>query len=572
MKRSNSHFDEIEELLSFSYRNFGNSIQEYTRPYSPDSPLGYCYKYSSSGITIYNVVTSPIGKPETDRRIKAHEYGHIILGHLNGIHEELDSRVLWTINNNRAALIEGINKSLGIDYADKLLKRVIDDPSVNHSLHNIAMDFEVNQQILSSEDVEEMESDISEVMINNSPELQKIKEVLDNQDTSNLSDEEMEKYKKIKEAFDKKIASAKIKLMLPERYHFPDGTPFPKDLTYPDYLMLIVKNLDQFVKMLISIKMGKSGDTMEISDSDLQNELNNNGGQSNSGDGDNDSGEGGSGGMSSFDDLLDSCGISRNGGAGDQYKGCRESPSDTQDGSSFDHSSESRDEADNSRKTGKITSSGGIGCGSSGGSSSKLDPTLESNKDSVDEAIDEVIQNYHSKVCCGFDIKKDMNYLYNRGINRKVLMPVYHLRVKMISTPKIVFLIDVSGSMNSSLVSRILNTISKKMRNIKKGLKYDIITWSTKLRDHFKDLDPFKPSPRIDIGGGTRLAEGIKYFRDNYDQSSILVLISDFEDYLDEWEKETSKMSGYELYGFCYGWSSCDRDIKNFKIRNFRNQ
>ena len=559
MKRPISHFEDLEELVSFSYQNFGNSLQVYTKQFSPSSPLGYCYKYSSHGITIYNVVTCPIGKPETDLRIKAHELGHITLGHLQGIHEELDSRILWTINNDRAALIDGINKSLGIDYADKLLNRVIDDPSLNHSLHNIAMDFEVNQQILSSEDIEEMETDITDFMMESNPMYQKMKDALNSPDDPNLTQDQKEEMEKVRKEIERQLASSKIKLMLPERYHFPDGTPFPKDLTYPEYLMLIIQNLDQFVKMLVSIKNGGNGDTSEVSDQDLQDAL--------SGDGS----DQGSGGMSSLDDLLDSCGMSPGqGNPGDKYQGCRQDPGDNQNGHSFDHATESRDEADDAREKGQISSSPGTGCGDSGGGTGDLDAS-QGPKDPVDEAIDEVINNFKAKVC-SFEIKKDMTYLYNRGINRAVIMPVYHTKVKTTSNPKIVFLIDVSGSMDTNLVSRILNSIAKKMKGIKKGLKYDIIAWSTCLCSHFENIDPSKPVPKIRVGGGTRMAKGIKYFREKYDNSSVLVLISDFEDYLDEWEKETSGMPEYDIYGFCYGWSECKRKIKNFKIRNFKSR
>ena len=96
MKKDISHFENLENFVEFSYGNFGNSLQVYERPFSLDSPLGYCYKYSDKGVTIYTVVHSPIGKEHTDRRIVAHEYGHLTLGHLDGIHEDLDGRVLWT--------------------------------------------------------------------------------------------------------------------------------------------------------------------------------------------------------------------------------------------------------------------------------------------------------------------------------------------------------------------------------------------------------------------------------------------------------------------------------------------
>ena len=236
MKRPISHFEDLENLIGFSYSNFGNSLQLFERPFSVESPLGYCYKYQGNGIVIYNVVHCPTGKGHTDRRIVAHEYGHIVLGHLDGIHEELDGRILWTIQHDRAELIKGINEELGIDYADKLLNRVIDDPQLNHSLHNIAMDFEVNQQILSKEDIEEMEGEISDVITERTPYYQHLKELEAKADealknNTELSEEEKEELKKLKENLNQTLAKSKIKLMIPSRYHLKDGSPFPEDLT-----------------------------------------------------------------------------------------------------------------------------------------------------------------------------------------------------------------------------------------------------------------------------------------------------------------------------------------------------
>lgn len=558
MKKDISHFENLEKFVEFSYGNFGNSLQIYERPFSLGSPLGYCYKYTGNGVTIYNVVHSPIGKDHTDRRIVAHEFGHITLGHLDGIHEDLDGRVLWTIQNNRQDLIDGINKELGIDYADKLLNRVIDDPSLNHSLHNIAMDFEVNQQILSTEDIEEMETDITEVMVEKNPFYQKLKSAgnsidLDKIDQDpNLTQEEKDNLKKVKDEINKQIASSKVKLMLPERYHLKDGSPFPTDLTYPEYLILIIKNLDQFVKMLVSLKNGGNGDTSDVTDQDLQDAL-------------------GDGGMQSLDDLMNSAGMGQGqGNSGNKYKGIREDPNSNQPGGAMDHGTESRDEADDKREKGQIQSNGGDGCGSSGGANGYIDAN-DGPKDSVEMAIEEVIRNFKTKVC-SFTLKKDNLYLYNRGINRTIMAPTYHMKARHTTNPKIVFLIDVSGSMNTDLVKRILRSIATKMKNIRKGLKYDIIAWSTRLCSHITDIDPKKPVPHISVGGGTRMAKGIEYFKSKYGEDSVMVLISDFEDYLDEWEQVTDEMSSYDLYAFNYGWSKCERTFKNLKVRNFQNE
>lgn len=183
-------------------------------------------------------------------------------------------------------------------------------------------------------------------------------------------------------------------------------------------------------------------------------------------------------------------------------------------------------------------------------------------------AIDEVIYNYSSKVIKR-TYKKDMVYYYNRGINRSVIAPAYLQKISTSTNPTIVFLIDVSGSMDTDLVDRILKTISKKMSKIQRGLSYNIITWSTVLGEHIKDINPKKPIPRISTGGGTRMAKGIQYFKENYNKDAILILISDFEDYLQEWEEVTSSMVGYLMYGFNYGRYVYDKKFKNFKVKNF---
>ena len=67
------------------------------------------------------------------------------------------------------------------------------------------------------------------------------------------------------------------------------------------------------------------------------------------------------------------------------------------------------------------------------------------------------------------------------------------------------------------------------------------------------------------------MAGGMEYFRDNYKSDAILILISDFEDYLEEWHKVELTMPEYTMYGFNYGSSNYRQEFKNFKVRNFSN-
>lgn len=595
--RTRQELEFIKRFIDNTYSRFGNMVMVNTnKPFNPDCPeLGYCFKYKSdSGIVIYKIICSQIGIERTDFRVLMHEYGHIYLGHLDGIHEELDTQICNVFRDYRGELIERINKECGIDFAEKLIERVIDDPVLNHSLHNIAMDMEVNSKVLSKEDVEEMEMDITSI-------LPKYQEELLKYQIDKITDPEVKK--QLEDALKKMENEAKIKLIVPERYYLDENTPFPNELSYPEYLMLIVKHLDQFVKMLVSIKKGGNGDTSNVSAQDVQDALNgssNGQGQGQSGDGDGNSSNGGSGssggGMQGLDDLMQQMGMSSGNGnqpqhkdntQGDtevdsRYKGTRDGngsngsgdggdqndKDNPQNGGRNDHRTDSRDEADKKRELGQIHSGGGVGCGNSGGPDATR--IVEKHTDEVDMALDEVLANFKHKVVKK-EARKDVMYLYNRGINRSVIAPVIRRKTSISEDPTIVFLIDISGSMDTALVDRILNTISKNMKRIGRGLKYNIITWSTRLGEHIQNIDPRKGVPRISMGGGTRMAGGIEFFKENYGPDAILILISDFEDYLEEWHKVELTMPEYTMYGFNYGSSRYKQEFKNFKVRNFNN-
>ena len=574
--RTQSELEFIKRFVDNTYSRFGNLLMVNTeKPFNPDNPeLGYCYKYKddSTGYVTYKIVCSEVGIPRTDFRVLMHEYGHIYLGHLDGIHEELDVQICNAFRDHRGELIDRINKECGIDFADKLIERVIDDPVLNHSIHNIAMDMEVNSKILSKDDIEEMEKDISEKLPDYQAELLRYQR-------DHTDDEEVKK--QIDDALKKMENEAKIKLIVPERYHLntvPDPTPFPKERSYAEYLMLIIMNLDQFVKMLVSIKNGGNGDTSKVTAEDVRNAL---GGNGSNGDG---SQQGG--GMQGLSDLMEEMGMSSgNGGSSNSnnqqqtpkdcpYKGTRDSGANELDpngkdkgGTHRDHGTDSRDDADKKRELGQIKSGGGVGCGNSGGPDATR---LVTDTDEVDMALDEVMLHYKSRVV-KVDSKKDLMYMYNRGINRSVILPTIRRKVTISENPTIVFLIDVSGSMDTRLVDRILNTIASKMKRLGRGLTYNIISWSTRLGEHIKNINPRKGVPRISMGGGTRMAKGIEYFKQNYGPEAILILISDFEDYLEEWHEVESKMPEYTMYGFNYGSSNYKQEFKYFKVKNFKN-
>lgn len=610
--KSEDNLQSIKNIIDNTYNRFGRSLSVNTsKPFNPDNPeLGYCYKYKSADgkIEMYRIICSSVGDKVADFKVMMHEYGHIYLTHLEGIHEELDNKLAKVLDEERDELIEQINTSCGIDFGEKLINRVIDDPVLNHSLHNIAMDMEVNSTILDLEDVEDMERRITKKLPNHQEEyLKYIRDNAVDQETKDKIDKQLNKMKN----------EMKIKFIHPTRYHLDENTPFPVGLSYPEYLLLIIQHLDQFIKMMVSIKKGGNGDTSGITAEDVQDALGQGQGQGSSGQSSDGSGNGNgqrsdqqAGSMDyskGLDNLLEEMGMkdpddSGNSQQNDQnqqgnggndndlpsngngqpenspYKGIRSGGAadnlgkdgNQPGGSHRDHGTTERKEADRKRELGQITGKGGLGCGNSGGPSATR--KVDQMADEVEMALQEVIQNYSSKIV-EIDTKKDMMYLWNRGIHRnKIIVPAYKRKYTIKTNPTITFLIDISGSMDTRLVDRILKTISNGMRRIGRGLKYNIITWSTCMGEELKNLDPRKPIPRISMGGGTELASGMRYFKDNYGKESILVLISDFEDYLQEWHKVEETMDGYTMYGFNYGRETrVDFKWKNFKVRNFKN-
>ena len=787
--RKRQDLEAIKNFIDSSYNHFGNRLLVNTdKMYDPEhSALGFCYKYKDevSGNVVYRIECSKTGIPRADFRILMHEYGHIYKGHLDEIHEELDAQVCNVFMNHRVEILDEIVKETGLDRetAEKLIERVIDDPEVNHSLHNIAEDMEVNSTVLSKEDVEEMEADITTLLP--SLEEESIKNAI-----ANAKDEEYKK--KLSDAYQKMLSEVKIKFILPCRYYMGkddqgNPIPFPDGLTYVDYLILIIKHIDQFVKMMVSIKMGGNGDTSDVSQDDiraalngmlqqmqqrmsnnqseaykqgyrqamrdagkqspefkkglqdgynkqknsngsedynqgfedgLEDEKNNqnqsqdykdgfqdgrkdgqegkeskgndssksedynkgyqdghqkgternkengeghsqedyeNGYQDGNAAGENkkqcESDNGSSGGqdydkgfqagqelangqnqgqgqqqqgsgqqegqgqgqesqemsdynqgyqdamndlaksqgqgqgqeMQGLSDLMGSMGITQQHTKPDpgQKKGHGQAQKDTLNpyegleskDFGMDHKSDSRNEADNKRAAGQIQAGGGVGCGKTG--AADITREVDKHADEVDMAMGEVINDIKCRVIKQ-SLRRDVMKNYNRGIIRSVIAPSISRKISISTNPKIVFLLDISGSMDTRLVDRILRTISKSILKINRDLRYDIITWSTRLGEHIKDINPRKGVPRISCGGGTDMASGMRYFKENYKSDAILVLISDFEDNLDAWHSVESSMKEYSMWGFNYGdnrysYHRGDWNWKYFKQRNFSN-
>lgn len=679
MKKSRSDLEFIESRVKSTHNNWASRLvvnDSETYDVDKHEALAYCYKFvDSSGKAVYNIVDHPIGDSEVDFRIYMHEIGHIYLGHLDEICVELDNYLYNTIRENFYSIAERINANCGIDFGDVLLKRIIDDPYVNHSFHNIAMDMEVNTKVLSSEDIEFMQDGVTKVLPKKMEETLKL--IAGGTDDPELKKELEDKIKQLE-------TESKIKFMLPKYYHTseigPDGKPlpFPDGLTYTEYLILMLNNADQFVKMLVSLSNGSNGDTSGITQQQIQNalqkwwnqqsdeykngyntamnDLRNGtvnppqakrssfqnqqgvpqdpqnqqgnqqgsqgqsnqqgsqsqqiGSQSQSGNSQGQPGEsqgqqgggsqgqqgqggqqgqqgGGSQGDSDYErgyqdalrdaaeglnnsqgqslrglsSLMNKAGLApdpgQKKGEGREQEVRNECPYDDlgkpgKGNIGNDHFTAERQSADEAREEGNIDRVGGSGCGKEGGSDATIGVDY-SSIDDVDAAIKEIMRNVKRKVV-KITNKRDKMRLYNRGIVKdNVLHTTVSQRVNLSCDPKIVFLIDVSSSMDTRLIKRVLKTISYDLYKLNRSLKYDIIAWNTCLSQHLRDIKPKEQLPNIRVGGGTEMADGMVYFKENYDKNAILVLISDFEDSLSRWHEVEDSMVGYEIYAWNYG-------------------
>lgn len=664
---------------------YGGKIVSTRTKFSKETTKGqvaYCYK----GEHKYEVVYSELNSKDAEDRLEVHEYGHIYLGHLDGL-EYLSDSLLRIINDRFDDIVALVNKNCGIDFGDKLLIQVRDDPMINHMIHNIAMDCEINSKILDRKDIAIIEKSVFETY-------------------GGLS-----------------------RMDVMTKFCHPSARwGFPNELTYPDYLELIMLNLDKFVKYIMLLKYGigspqqgqsnqsqsgqgqqgqqsrqgyskdstdrwGSGDSQgqrskSSGQQQQQQSQSGSGGQSGdqqegsgdqqgssggqeqsskgsqpgsqsgqpsnspgqtSGSESSDESQGGSksgdksgessssqqgssdGSGGSFDPSDPDGSPSGSGGSFEKYNGQGKSSgeegseSESNDGSESDESPESitdeqaellndqeyvnkryeelknmlenpediskavsdisgeeggtsdgsdgeikgrkSDHGSDSREkvhVGEVYSKGGSGRGTGRSTSTR---SFIKDLDPIDIGLEEVVRSFRKKVIKR-SYSRNLTYKYNRRIITDVISPSYTMKITSDFDPTILFIIDVSGSMDTSLVDRVINTIRRKMRMINSNLKYSILTWDTSFCELYKDLNTKKNTPKISCGGGTCLAKSFIYAKEKFSDDTIIVVISDFEDNLGDWEVAMSKMKSYTIYGFNYGYPQDQKNFKCMKVKN----
>lgn len=192
-------------------------------------------------------------------------------------------------------------------------------------------------------------------------------------------------------------------------------------------------------------------------------------------------------------------------------------------------------------------------------------------KEPIDEFYD-LIVNSSKKKAPKRRMKRDPIKLYNSGkLGRanKVLIPKLKREYTVDKVEKgcrAIFVVDVSSSMSADEISKIVSTVHKAFQKNKRNYDFTIITWNTRLV-RVLDLDNLE---KIEIGGGTCIADGIRYAIENFHESKDdnFFVISDFDDYLSDWDEEMGKSKYFNLENtFAVKTSNGVRSqvLKNFK-------
>ena len=119
--KSRHELEIVKNFVDSTYSHFGNKlIVDTSKKYDPEhTKLGFCFKHIdpvTGGVT-YKIDCSRIGIERTDFRIMMHEYAHIYLGHLDGIHEELDVQICNAFRDHRPELIEIIVRNCHLGFS-----------------------------------------------------------------------------------------------------------------------------------------------------------------------------------------------------------------------------------------------------------------------------------------------------------------------------------------------------------------------------------------------------------------------------------------------------------------------
>jgi len=511
-----------------------------------------------------------------------HEKGHILYNHIDGQKQYLDQ-----FSN----LLEKLDELKLLKYFEAdALKESREDvyKMLFHEFSNIAQDMEVNSKLFLKREWENVKLLLmkSQLLM----EYRKISEKIDSfgiyKDKSDGvfgSDGQQEMVK----IFEYIVNS--ILLKVDEDIDFisfchPENNGWPHELDWMTYMIMLVKNFDDTMEQVSdNLQKGKSGSGQGRGQG--KSKKDNKSKSKNQDDNNEDSGEGSGDSDGESDGESDNQKDDKNGGQNKDGKegSDKDNKDDKSQGSGKDD--EKDDEKDDKEGSGKTEKFSKKDVSDYLDKKEKEENAKEkANKNALvneddsqkdkngqkkgDDASNSQIffekcetfedfSKFLQKNCMGKKNRRmnsDVLYNSNRGkFSSNVVVPRRHLIEKWVPT-EVYIIVDVSGSVNEDFVNKIISGIISNNSGI--DLKKSRIIFCDTSVTGDTTLDQF--SGKIQSGGGTEIANGIKYVNEKKylkKKTDKLFIISDFEDNLDRWLDAAKKMPGqkfaigYDLYG-----------------------
>lgn len=142
----------------------------------------------------------------------------------------------------------------------------------------------------------------------------------------------------------------------------------------------------------------------------------------------------------------------------------------------------------------------------------------------------------------------DVLYNYNRRKHNSDVIIPKQITSNVIQAARLFILVDVSSSVPKELINGLIN-IFKECSSVYR--KTVFVTWNTEFVDEWKISENIK----LKTGGGTEIAPGISYVNERYspNKKDVFLLLSDFCDCLEDWEKELLQVNAKKI---AVNWNS----------------
>lgn len=519
-----------------AYDDIKKALNTLVYEYIEDKPLSEAPAAATRSPTgIYQIIL-PNDIPEYGRiPLDLHENGHCIFQHLKDSETKINS-VIRQLRGKWADFKAKIEKDSDFDDDDMLRSFAL-------RISNVAMDCEINSKYFGGgQDWKTQTENISVAVT--ATTITRAKEITD------------EQFKRLK----KELSNTEAVLKSCEGMH-PEQFNFPLGLNWAAYINLILLNPNEFMD-----NMSKQMDEQKEIEKMLEQLI----------------------------DMMNSQGQGKGKGDSNQKKKSQDSSSGSGQGKGESKKSQSKGKVKASKiknaqkKQAKISSEaeeiakkaaqekakqkadsgeepGDDDWGGSQGDSD--DPGIGTDHFrsecslKTNYVLDRGVRSFIEKCCLGNAVtyeKQDPLYNYNRGKTDHNGVMRMRTTVQQVYRPgNLIAVIDVSGSVNIDLVKALLNELKKYRSNF--GYRSRIILWDTELVDDFS----FKELKSIHRGGGTDIAAGIsyakKYLKSDADK---LFIISDFEDYLNQWVRVIETLRS-DVFGICWGGSDGKETLKS---------